>query len=367
MIPAGEPMDTHEEESYDIRRGRDAEEIVRLTHGITRLLDVGDPFVRRSLHMEATALISFWIMSFSEDTPSMHAWARTLSGEVAARSQIPAACAEAGAPGAVSAFLEDRESYYKNSGATWRFDERLFSAWLGAVQFALLLSQRSRIPVLMPHGTSASDFLQPSPSDREVLERLTGTDCLSQPYMDIMGDWLHRFLEEAASIVHGSNRAHVLSLQATSRSGRNAQPDPMPAAAERDGRPGGSHPAGCLLTGFLALVIVCIIHMVVFVSTGKPVSAQFGFIGVMLHTFGSLYLARLLTRKILRRDTVPYEDPAARQPPASGPDDLATARADAIQQAIDSGQLDEEKLRDFLRRHQDRQAGAARRSPPPQQ
>jgi hypothetical protein len=354
MIPAGEPMDTREQESHDIRRGRDAEEIVRLTHGITRLLDVGDPFVRRSLHMEATALISFWIASFSEDTPSMHAWARTLSGDVAARSQIPAACAEAGTPGAVSAFLENRAIYYANSGATWKFDERLFSAWLGAVQFALLLSQRSRSPVLMPQDTTARSFLQPSPADREVMDRLTGTDCLSQSYMDIMGDWLHRFLEEAAAIVHGSNKAHVLSLQATSRSGQPPHPDPMPAAAERDGRPGRSHPAGCLLTGFLALVIACIIHMVVFVGTGKPVSAQFGFIGVMLHGFGSLYLARLLTRKILRLDTVPYDDPAAAKPPASGADDLATARADAIQQAIDSGQLDEEKLRDFLRRHQGR-------------
>ena len=94
-----------------------------------------------------------------------------------------------------------------------------------------------------------------------------------------------------------------------------------------------------LLTAFFWIVIVFLIHMIVFVSFEKTVAQLLGFIGVLAQAFGSLYLARLITKKILDRRL-----------PSGQPVSLAQARADAIQEAIDRGDLDEEKLTDFMRK-----------------
>ena len=94
-----------------------------------------------------------------------------------------------------------------------------------------------------------------------------------------------------------------------------------------------------LLTVFFWIIFVVTIHMIVFVSSGKTVAQLLGFLGVMGHAFGSLYLARLVTRRILDRKL-----------PSGQSRSLTQARADAIDEAIKRGDLDEDKYNEMIRK-----------------
>ena len=96
------------------------------------------------------------------------------------------------------------------------------------------------------------------------------------------------------------------------------------------------------LTIFFFLLFVFIIHMAVFMATGKTVADNLGFIGVMVHAFGSIYLARLAARKITDPKTLPSGQPVS----------LAQARADAIDAAVERGDLKEEDLQAMLEKLQ---------------
>ena len=53
-----------------------------------------------------------------------------------------------------------------------------------------------------------------------------------------------------------------------------------------------------ILTVFFFLLFGFIIHMVVFVLTSKTVADNLGIIGVLAHSYGSYYLARVAVKKI---------------------------------------------------------------------
>lgn len=97
-----------------------------------------------------------------------------------------------------------------------------------------------------------------------------------------------------------------------------------------------------ILTVFLWIILVILIHMIVFLSLGKPVAQSFGFFGVMIHALGSLFLARLAAKKLL-----------AGKLSSGQPLSLAQARADAMSEAISRGDLDENFVGDFLRKLRD--------------
>jgi hypothetical protein len=79
------------------------------------------------------------------------------------------------------------------------------------------------------------------------------------------------------------------------------------------------------LTIVFWLLFVFIIHMIIFVASGKTVADNLGFIGVMAHAFGCLYLARIVARKITEPKTLPSGQPVS----------VAKARAAAIDEAIE--------------------------------
>ena len=100
------------------------------------------------------------------------------------------------------------------------------------------------------------------------------------------------------------------------------------------------------LTIVFWLLFVCVIHMVVFVISGKTVADNLGFIGVMAHAFGSLYLARLAARKITEKKTPPSDQlvsVAEARPKAEGVDsrpsdpeaDAESQKRSALDSAID--------------------------------
>lgn len=84
------------------------------------------------------------------------------------------------------------------------------------------------------------------------------------------------------------------------------------------------------LTALFWIVLVIVIHMAVFMTTGKTVAQLLGFIGVIAQTFGSLFLARWAAKRMV--------DPKL---PSGQSLSLAQARADAIDEAIANGELDE--------------------------
>lgn len=92
------------------------------------------------------------------------------------------------------------------------------------------------------------------------------------------------------------------------------------------------------LTAIFFLIFVFIIHMIVFVASGKSVADNLGFFGVLAHGFGSLYLARLVAKKTTEAKKLPSGQLLS----------VAKARAKAMDEAIERGDIKESDLHDMM-------------------
>lgn len=196
---------------YAERLSGEVARIIQLTHDFPRILDIGDPFLRKSLHLEATALACHWLQSFSEDTPEFHQWSLLFSKRLIMESEAQSTFSEAGFPAQSPQFFQNRLQYYRTNGATWKTDETLFLCWIGAVNFCALFRPMQMPPLFGP-GQDASHLFEPKGSDQVSLQATLGVDPQSEEYLELIGKWLNDFTLDLAKIAFSSSRVFLLAI-----------------------------------------------------------------------------------------------------------------------------------------------------------
>ncbi|WP_367871025.1 DUF6804 family protein [Luteolibacter sp. Populi] len=201
---------------YVKRMEGEVNEVIKLSHSFPQSFDIGDPNLRRSLHLEAVALACFWIESFSEATPEMLIWAKLFSKRLVANSEIVDAYTQIGFPGEAKNFLGNRLAYYKNNKASWQLNEEIVVSWIGIVNFCALFRDM-KAPPMIGKNQDANHLLVQREKDLANLQKTLGIDPSSQEYIDLMGVWLKGYAESLARTVSGSTKAYVTAIEESKR------------------------------------------------------------------------------------------------------------------------------------------------------
>jgi len=200
---------------------REVGQIIELTQSLPRSFDVGDPHLRRSLHLEASALACYWIKSFSEASPEMLMWAEFFSKKLMMESEAAITFREIGYPAQETLFFANRDEYYRANRATWRLDEHILTCWVGIINACALLRDM-KSPPLLGHDQKAEYLLNQKGRDLEALKSILGINTNSQEYLDLMGAWLKDFTESLAKIVTGSNASYLAAIIEAKQSDKSA-------------------------------------------------------------------------------------------------------------------------------------------------
>jgi len=214
-------LDSPAVKEYVARLKAEVSEVVEKTHSLSKCLDIGDSDLRRSLHLEATALACHWVQAFSEATPEMLSWAKIFSRQLMQDSEASSAYGQVGFPAEAPRFFANRLEYYRENKASWQLDENLLNAWIGMVNFSTLF-RSMKVPAMIGKNQEAEHLLSHKGDDLAALRTSLGIDPHSQEYFDLMGDWLKGFAEMLAKVVAGSNRAFVAAMVAAKKEGETA-------------------------------------------------------------------------------------------------------------------------------------------------
>lgn len=195
--------------------------IIERTHTLSRAFDVGDPYLRRSLHLEASALACYWVESFSEDTPDMLMWAKLFSKRLMQESEAAEAYQELGCPTGDAQFFANRLKYYKSYRATWKLEEPLLACWIGIVNFSSLF-RKMKAPPMIGTNSDIDVLCHQEGNEAMDLQSALGIDTNSQEYLELMGDWLKGFTEELATMTVDSSVAFVRAMIEVKRENTSA-------------------------------------------------------------------------------------------------------------------------------------------------
>lgn len=197
--------------AYVARMKTEVSGVIERTYSLPRSFDIGESELRRSLHLEASALACHWIQAFSEATPEKLMWAKLFSKQLIHASEASSAFGKIGHPGEAPRFFDNRLEYYRENKATWRLDEDLLAAWIGVVNFCALF-RPMKVPPMFGKGQQAEFLLQQKGDDLAALRSTLGIDPMSQEYLDMMGAWLKEFIEALAKVTTESNAAFVNAM-----------------------------------------------------------------------------------------------------------------------------------------------------------
>jgi hypothetical protein len=207
--------------AYVDRMKSDVACVIESTYSLPRFFDIGEPELKRSLHLEASALACHWIQAFSEATPEMLMWAKLFSKQLIHASEASSAFGKIGYPGEAPRFFANRLEYYRENKATWELDEHLLTSWIGVVNFCALL-RFMKVPPMIGKGQEAEILLQQKGNNLEELQSTLGIDPRSQEYLDLMGEWLKNFTENLAKITTESDAAFVNAMIEVKKEGLSA-------------------------------------------------------------------------------------------------------------------------------------------------
>jgi hypothetical protein len=185
--------------------------VIEQTYSLPRSFDIGDPELKRSLHLEASALACHWIQAFSEATPEMLLWAKLFSRQLIHSSEASVAFGKIGYPKEAPRFFANRLEYYRGNKASWQVDEHLLISWMGAVNFCALF-RAMKVPPMIGSGQQADILVNQKGNDLADLQSTLGIDPGSQEYLDLIGTWLDDFTKSLAMIVYASNEAYVNAI-----------------------------------------------------------------------------------------------------------------------------------------------------------
>lgn len=185
--------------------------VIEMTYSLPRSFDIGEPELKRSLHLEASALACHSIQAFSEATPEMLMWAKLFSKQLIHTSEASTAFGQVGYPGEAPRFFVNRLQYYRDNKANWQLDENLLTSWIGVVNFCALFRPMKVAPMI-GKGQQAEILLEQKGDDLAALQATLGIDPRSQEYLDLMGEWLKNFTEALARITSESTAAFVNAM-----------------------------------------------------------------------------------------------------------------------------------------------------------
>ncbi len=211
MIETSTLIDSPALKTYVAHMKSEVAAVIEQTYSLPRLFDICEPELKRSLHLEASALACHWIEAFSEATPEMLLWAKLFSKQLIHGSEASAAFGKIGYPGEAPRFFVNRLEYYRGNKAGWQLDENLLTCWIGIVNFCVLL-RPMKVPPMLGPGQQAEFLVQQKGEDLAALQSTLGIDPRSEEYLDLMGTWLKDFTENLARVVYASSKAYLNAI-----------------------------------------------------------------------------------------------------------------------------------------------------------
>ena len=207
--------------AYIERMNLEADRIIEQTHTLAGRFDIGDAALRRSIHLEATALACHWMEAFSEATPEMLTWAKLFAKRLELKSDAKTAYEELGASRGASQFFNNRRAFYRHNGVTFQPDEALLTSWAGIFRFSVMFRDM-KVPPIIAEDQDAAVLMQPRSKDDPRVESSLGLDPNSEEYLEVLAGWLKDFTEFLITVTSASNQAFVNSMVASKKADQQA-------------------------------------------------------------------------------------------------------------------------------------------------